>query len=113
MAYVIRMPKLGMEMDKGTLVEWRIKEGDEVRKGEVVLIIASEKINFELEAEEDGVLRKTLAALEEELPIGAPLGIVGDKDEAIDHVIDEAALPLLSADTGTGVGTPLRTPREL
>lgn len=58
MAYVIRMPKLGMEMDEGTLLEWHIEEGDEVVEGDLLAEVESEKSVGEIEAREDGILRE-------------------------------------------------------
>ena len=51
------MPKLGLTMQEGTVIEWPIAIGVRVEKGEVVLIIESEKAEIEIEATESGVFR--------------------------------------------------------
>ena len=89
MAYIVKMPKLGLEMERGTLLEWHVEEGDTVEEGEVIAEIESEKSIGEIEAREDGVLR--LADLDEgeTVPPGTPIGIVGDIEEDISHLKSE------------------------
>jgi pyruvate dehydrogenase complex dihydrolipoamide acetyltransferase long form len=83
MAYVIRMPKLGMEMDKGTLLEWNIEDGGEVVEGEVIAEVESEKSVGEIEAREDGVLREIYLAEGETAEPSTPIGILAESDEDI------------------------------
>lgn len=56
-ANAIAMPRLGMTMEEGTVVEWPIELGGSVQRGEIVLIIETEKAETEIEATFDGVLR--------------------------------------------------------
>ena len=56
MATEILMPQLGLTMEEGTVDEWVKHEGDEVKKGDVVLKITTDKLSNDIEAEEDGVL---------------------------------------------------------
>ncbi|WP_122089317.1 E3 binding domain-containing protein [Halalkalicoccus subterraneus] len=83
MGYVVKMPKLGLEMERGTMLEWYIDEGESVTEDEVIAEIESEKSIGEIEAREDGVLR--VRALEEgdSIPPGTPIGIVAGADEDI------------------------------
>jgi pyruvate dehydrogenase E2 component (dihydrolipoamide acetyltransferase) len=83
MGYIVRMPKLGLEMERGTLLEWYVGEGDTVEEGEAIAEIESEKSIGEVDAREDGVLR--LIALEEgeAVPPGTPIGIVAGADEDV------------------------------
>lgn len=89
MGYVIKMPKLGLEMERGTLLEWYAEEGDAVEEGEVIAEIESEKSIGEIETREDGVLR--LIGLEEgeTVPPGTPIGIVAGADEEISDLTSE------------------------
>ena len=57
MAEKIGMPKLGWIMEEGTLVEWLKQDGDEVRAGEVVFTVESDKALNEIESFESGILR--------------------------------------------------------
>lgn len=83
MGYVVKMPKLGLEMEQGTLLEWYIEEGDPVEEGEVIAEIESEKSIGEIEAREDGVLRLVDIDEGETVPPGTPIGIVAGADEDI------------------------------
>ncbi|MCD6571182.1 MAG: biotin/lipoyl-binding protein, partial [Deltaproteobacteria bacterium] len=58
MAVEIVMPKLGLTMTEGLIVEWKKKEGDEVKKGDVLFVLETEKVTYEVEAPEDGILGK-------------------------------------------------------
>src|SRR6266566_3724308 len=53
----VNMPKLSDTMEEGTIVEWKKKSGDEVKTGEVLAEVESDKATFDLEAESDGVLQ--------------------------------------------------------
>ena len=67
----ILMPKLGLTMTEGLIVEWKKKEGDHVRKGEILFVLETEKVTYEVEANEDGVLGKILVREKETVPVGA------------------------------------------
>lgn len=67
----ITMPKLGQTMVEGLIVEWRKKEGDIVRKGDVLFVLETEKVTFEVEAPEDGTLGRILVKEQETVPVGA------------------------------------------
>lgn len=82
MATEIIMPKMGMGMEEGTVVEWIKKKGDPVKKGESIVSISSDKIEKDIEAPEDGVLIDIEAEENDVVPIGRPLGYIGKKDEA-------------------------------
>jgi len=72
----INMPKLSDTMEEGTIVEWKKKSGDPVKKGEVIAEVESDKATFDLESEADGVLD---IIVEQGVPakIGAPIARVG------------------------------------
>ncbi|WP_327052859.1 2-oxo acid dehydrogenase subunit E2 [Halomicrococcus gelatinilyticus] len=84
------MPKLGLEMDTGTVVEWFVSEGDDVSEGSVIAEIESAKTTAEVEAREDGVLRRVLLAEGEETEPGGPMAVVADADADVDAVLAEA-----------------------
>ena len=83
MGYVVKMPKLGLEMEEGTILDWYIEEDDTVEEGEAIAEIESEKTVAEIDAREGGVLR--LLEVEEgaTVPPGTPIGIIADADEDI------------------------------
>src|SRR3982074_1793339 len=73
----INMPKLSDTMEEGTIVEWKKKTGDEVKAGDVLAEVESDKATFDLEAEADGVLS---IMVEQGGPakIGAPIARIGE-----------------------------------
>src|SRR5205807_1331582 len=73
----INMPKLSDTMEEGTIVEWKKKSGDEVKTGEVLAEVESDKATFDLEADADGVLQ---ILVDQGVPakIGAPIARIGE-----------------------------------
>lgn len=90
MAKYIIMPKLGFNMDQGTVVQWLKKEGDTVEEGEEVLEIETDKTVMPVEAPCSGVLRKILVVEGEVVPVTLPIAIIDDKEEDISQMIEEA-----------------------
>lgn len=92
MAYTVVMPRLGQTMESGEIVEWMKKEGDTVRKGEVLLTIQSDKATLEVEADYSGVLAKILATPETgEIPCFEPIAVIAMPGETVDaaQVVEE------------------------
>ena len=55
------MPKIGLDMEEGTILEWKKKEGDKISKGEVLLEIETDKAVTEVESALDGMLAEIVA----------------------------------------------------
>ena len=72
----IVMPKLGLTMSEGLVVEWKKKEGDAVKKGDILFVMETEKVTYEVEAPEDGVLGKILVQAKETVPVGAVVALL-------------------------------------
>ncbi|SES00962.1 dihydrolipoamide acetyltransferase family protein [Salisediminibacterium halotolerans] len=85
MAKAVVMPKMGMSMEEGTVVEWLKQEGDTVNKGEAIASISSEKIENEVEAPFDGVLISISAPVDSVVKVGEPIGYVGEAGEQAPH----------------------------
>lgn len=83
MATPIKMPQLGITMTEGTINRWLKKVGEPVRTGEVLAEIETDKINGEVEAPADGILRAIVAKEGDAVPVTGLLGYVGAADEAI------------------------------
>ena len=83
MATEVIMPKLGVDMQEGQILEWKKKEGDEVKEGEILLEIMSDKTNMELEAEVSGTLLKILRKDGETVPVTEVIAYIGKKGEVI------------------------------
>ena len=83
----IIMPKYGLQQDNGTVVEWRVKEGDHVNKGDILLDLETDKALFEYESPESGYVRKLVAQNGEEVPVLSVIAIITDEaDEAIEDL---------------------------
>ncbi len=80
MAKDLIMPKLGAEMTVGKIVEWKKKEGAWVNKGEIVVVIETDKITFEVESTEAGFLF-ILKGTDEEIPISVVIGLLCESKE--------------------------------
>lgn len=77
------MPKLGMDMEEGTLLRWVKKVGDTLKKGDVLAEIETDKSSMELEATTDGTLLKTYCEEGETVPVGQPIAFIGAQDAAV------------------------------
>lgn len=74
----LTMPKLGMTMTEGTVLQWFYHEGDVIEKDEPLLEVMTDKVNIEVEAPISGRLVRILAQDGETLPVGTPLAIIAD-----------------------------------
>jgi pyruvate dehydrogenase E2 component (dihydrolipoamide acetyltransferase) len=93
MAETISMPKLGFDMQEGTLVRWVKNEGENVNKGDVLAEIETDKATVEVESSASGVVRKLLVEEGAVVPIGDPIAIVGSPDEKIDEAPGKVVEP--------------------
>ncbi len=87
MADVICMPKLGFNMDEGQLVRWCKSVGEEVKKGEVLFEINTDKTTMPVEATADGVLLKTMLEENEYADVFTPIAVVGAAGEDADAAL--------------------------
>ena len=92
------MPKWGIEMDEGKLTEWLIDEGTTFSKGDPLVVIETDKISNEVEAEIDSTLRKKVVDADGTYAVGALLGIFAS-DDTSDEEIDEFINSYVAPDT--------------
>jgi pyruvate dehydrogenase E2 component (dihydrolipoyllysine-residue acetyltransferase) len=76
------MPSLGADMQAGTLVEWLVKPGDHVKRGDVIAVVETHKGAIEIEMFEEGILDSYLVKIGETVPVGIPLAIIKTVGEA-------------------------------
>jgi len=84
----IVMPKLGLTMAEGQVVEWKKQQGETVKKGEVIFVLETEKVTYEVESPEDGILGKILVHEQETVPIGAIVAYLlrpGEKGDSMEE----------------------------
>ncbi|MEZ4661933.1 MAG: dihydrolipoamide acetyltransferase family protein [Caldilineaceae bacterium] len=76
------MPALGMAQETGALIEWYKAEGDEVKQGEPLMLVATDKTEVEIEANASGVLANVTAQPGDEIPVGQVIALILAKGEA-------------------------------
>ncbi|MCZ6796162.1 MAG: dihydrolipoamide acetyltransferase family protein [Planctomycetota bacterium] len=84
MAHLILMPKAGQSMTEGRIVTWLKREGDDVARGEPLLEIETDKANLEVEALENGVLRKIFRDAGDVCPVLSAVGVIAGAEEDVD-----------------------------
>lgn len=97
------MPKIGLTMTEGKIVEWRKKEGDRVEKGDILFVFETEKVTYEVEAQQSGFLAKILARVDDVVPVGKEVGILAEKRG---EVVEPAAVPGPPSEAEKGVPAP-------
>ncbi len=107
------MPSLGADMDEGTVLEWLVKPGDVVHRGDVVAVIDTAKAAMDIEIFQDGVIERLIAEPGATLPVGAPLAVIGGEAAAVVEIgltppsAPVVAAPPSSSEIGPMVESPL------
>jgi pyruvate dehydrogenase E2 component (dihydrolipoamide acetyltransferase) len=91
MATEITMPRLSDSMEEGTILKWLVEKGGEVKKGEPLVEIETDKANMTYDADADGTLIEVLAKEGATLAVGEPIARVGDASEGNGDEPDEDA----------------------
>jgi len=76
------MPSLGPDMEAGTLVEWLVKPGDRVKRGDIVAVVETQKGAIEIEIFQAGQVEQILVNLHSKVPVGTPLARIRVEGEA-------------------------------
>lgn len=97
MVEFVRLPKLSMTMESGSVEHWLKQEGDTVKAGELLLEVQTDKAVLEVTAEAGGVLRKIYVAEGVEVPVNTVIAAIGDVDEPVPAAPDDAPVALPSA----------------
>lgn len=75
------MPALGADMEAGTLVEWLIKPGDKVKRGDVVAVVETQKGAIEVETFNDGIVSELVVPIGTKVPVGSLIARIGAPGE--------------------------------
>ena len=86
----VTMPSMGADMTEGTIVKWLKSEGDEVKRGDKLAEIETDKTVVEMESYGDGILKKIVVAEGQAVPVGQLIAYLGDNDDEI-PVIENGA----------------------
>ncbi|TVT24448.1 2-oxo acid dehydrogenase subunit E2, partial [Amycolatopsis rhizosphaerae] len=70
------MPSLGADMTEGTVLEWLVHPGDQVRKGDLVAVVDTAKAAVDVECFTGGTVSEILVPPGEKVPVGTPLAVI-------------------------------------
>ncbi len=76
MSTILKLPRVGMNMDEGTIVEWFVKPGEKFLEGDKLYALETDKTTAEIEAPISGILEEILAKDGEDISVGDPICIV-------------------------------------
>jgi pyruvate dehydrogenase E2 component (dihydrolipoamide acetyltransferase) len=92
MATKVPIPKLGQSEETVTIESWHVKEGDEIKKGDVLFDVETDKAVLEVESQFEGTLLKIVIPAGKEVPVMSVAAVIGEKGEPIPE-IEEVAPP--------------------
>jgi pyruvate dehydrogenase E2 component (dihydrolipoamide acetyltransferase) len=92
-----KMPNLGADMAAGKLLEWLVKPGDRVKRGQVVAVVGTEKGDIEVEVFEEGVIGDLIISAGQEVPVGTVLASLQAEGEAA-RPAERVAVPAAAAE---------------
>ena len=105
-----RMPSLGADMEAGTLVEWMVKPGDRVKRGDVVAVVETQKGAIEIEIFEAGQVERILVDVGGKVPVGTPLAHIRSEHEIKAGVAEAPRAPEALAPVAATVTPGVRAP---
>tara|TARA_Y100000768_G_C23956213_1_gene672948 strand:+ start:71 stop:1366 length:1296 start_codon:yes stop_codon:yes gene_type:complete len=91
MAEIIRMPKMSDTMEEGVIAGWLKKVGDDIKSGDILAEVETDKATMELESYDDGILLHIGVNDGDSVPVDGVIAIIGEKDENIDEILTEIA----------------------
>lgn len=100
------MPKWGLSMASGKIIEWIAREGQEISEGDDLAEIDTDKIAGALEASGPGVLRRVIAQAGEDVPVGATIALIAGADVGDGELDDAARIAREELDSGAVEGPP-------
>jgi pyruvate dehydrogenase E2 component (dihydrolipoamide acetyltransferase) len=107
MAKIITLNKMTDTMSEGVLVKWTVKKGDEVKSGDILAEVETDKATMDLENFEKGTILELLAEEGLSLPVNSPIAIIGKVGEDISALIAEA-----KSGSNTSNTSPIETTTE-
>ncbi|MGC1816846.1 MAG: biotin/lipoyl-containing protein, partial [Casimicrobiaceae bacterium] len=80
-----KLPSLGAEMDEGTLLEWKVKPGDAVHKGDVVAVVDTSKSAIDVEIWHEGTVYDLVLEPQRKVPVGTLMARLLEPGETPEH----------------------------
>lgn len=87
------MPRMGYDMTEGTIVDWKVQEGDDIQKGQILAEIETGKVNIEIEAFEAGTLARIIGQAGQTYPVGEVIAILAAPGEKVETVTNGGPAP--------------------
>ena len=110
------MPKLGLTMTEGVVARWDVAPGNRFAAGDIILVVETDKIAYDIEAPAPGILEEVLVSAGSAVPVGTPIGRwdVGDIKVSLDAPSAEAAAEprVAPSDAGTPLASPATPARS-
>lgn len=91
MATIVELPRLSDTMEEGVIAKWHVAVGDKVKRGQVIAEIETDKATMEFESFDAGHVLRLVAEEGQTLPLGAPIAVLGKKDEDVDAALAKAS----------------------
>ena len=109
----ITMPEMGESVTEGIVLEWHVAVGDFVNEGDTVVEVSTDKVDAEVPAPVSGTITALVAAVDDEVPVGAPLAEMAPGDGGIGRCSGRGSCRRWSALVlaGCGRGRPIRVTR--
>jgi pyruvate dehydrogenase E2 component (dihydrolipoamide acetyltransferase) len=106
------MPKLGLTMTEGTITRWDVAPGNSFAQGDIILVVETDKIAYDVEAPAPGILQEVLVAAGDAVPVGTPIGRwdVGDIKVSLDAPDVEPAGKAAEAPAVVNASSPVPQP---
>ncbi len=104
------MPKMGESIMEGTILSWLKKVGDPIEQDESVLEVATDKVDTEIPATHDGILKEILVQEGDVVEVGKPIAIISTDGEEDPEVVAPAAEPAIESSTAMSEDTNGTTP---
>jgi len=89
MAEIIRMPKMSDTMEEGVIASWLKKVGDEIKSGDILAEVETDKATMELESYDDGVLLHVGVQDGDSVPVDGVIAIIGEKGEDVNEILED------------------------
>ena len=89
MAEIIRMPKMSDTMEEGVIASWLKKVGDEIKSGDILAEVETDKATMELESYDDGTLLYIGVKDGDSVPVDGVIAIIGEKGEDVNEILKD------------------------
>ena len=114
MAEIIRMPKMSDTMEEGVIASWLKKVGDEIKSGDILAEVETDKATMELESYDDGVLLHIGVKDGDSVPVDGVIAIIGEKGEDVNEILKDIENDTSSIDNNEEVNeTPIEKEIEV